>query len=156
MVTASTTPFEELAKLASHFVTAQQGMWDHAAWMLFLSHVQSEGLAISEVMQSKLGDLIKAMKEYHAAVSATQDIETAMSTVFNESVAFIQRQNGVWGQAEWENFVKTVQHNTGTWSAGMEAYLGGVLESLKDFYALLPAAPVEESAPAARRKLSPK
>ena len=144
MGTAKTTPFEELTKLASDFVTAQRGMWDHAAWMLFLSHVDREGVRISEDMQSKLGDLLEAMKEYHAAVSSTGDIETAMSTVFNESVAFIQRQKGVWGHAEWEDFVKTIRQNTRTWSAGMEAYLGGVLESLKVFYASLPAAPVEK------------
>jgi hypothetical protein len=156
MVTAKTTPFEELTKLASDFVTAQQGMWDHLAWTRFLSHVERKGVEISEDMQSQLGDLLEAMKEYHAAVSSTGDIETAMSTVFNESVAFIKRQKGVWGHAEWEDFVKTVQQNTRTWSAGMEAYLGGVLESLKVFYASLPPAPVEKSAPAAPRKPAPK
>jgi hypothetical protein len=156
MATARTTPFEGLTKLASDFVTAQQGMWDHAAWMLFLSHLEREGIAISEDMQARLGDLLEAMKEYHARVSSTEDIEKALGTVFNESAAFIQRQKGVWGHAEWEDFVKTIQQNTRTWSAGMEAYLGGVLESLKVFYTLLPAVPVEKSSPTAPRKPAPK
>jgi hypothetical protein len=109
MGTARTTPFEELTKLASDFVTAQRGMWDHAAWMHFLSHVEREGVEISEDMQSKVGDLLEAVKEYYAAVSSTEDGEKAMSTVFNEIVAFIKRQKGVWGHAEWEDFVRTIQ-----------------------------------------------
>lgn len=148
MATTKTAPFEELTKLASDFVTSQKGMWNHTAWMDFLSRVQQNGVELSEDVQSKLGDLLEAMKEYHATVSSTEDIEKAMSTVFNESVAFIKRQKGVWGHAEWEDFVKTMQQNTHTWTEGMEAYLGGVLESLKGFYRLSPAAPAEKAAPA--------
>jgi hypothetical protein len=70
MITARTTSFEELTKLVSDFVTAQRGMWDHAAWMLFLSHVEREGVEISEDMQSKLGDLLEAMKECNVVPSA--------------------------------------------------------------------------------------
>lgn len=148
MSTARTAPFEELTRLASDFVTSQKGMWDHRAWMDFLSNVQRKGVDVSEDMQSKLGDLLEAMKEYHMAVSSTEDIEKAMSTVLNGCVAFIQRQKGVWGHAEWEDFVRTMQQNTRTWSEGMEAYVGGVLESLKVFYMLSSAAPAKEAAPA--------
>jgi predicted flap endonuclease-1-like 5' DNA nuclease len=155
MATASTAPFEELTKTASDFVTPQRGMWDHEAWMDFLSRVQHKGVDVSEDMQSKLGDLLEAMKDCHTAVSSTDDIEQAMSTVFNESVAFIKRQKGVWGRAEWEDFLKTMQQNTRTWPEGTEAYLGGVLESLKEFYALPPAAAVEKSPPAASKRSSP-
>jgi hypothetical protein len=155
MATARTSPFEELTKLASDFVTSEKAMWDHRAWMDFLSRVQQKGVEISEEMQWKLGDLLEAMKEYHTAVSSTGDVQEAMSTVFNESVAFIKRQKGVWGHAEWEDFVKTIQQNTHTWSDGTEAYLGGVLESLKVFYALSSAAPVQKSAPDAPKSSSP-
>jgi hypothetical protein len=140
MASEKTATFEELTKLASDFVTSQKGMWDHTAWMDFLSHVQQKGIEISEDMQSMLGDLLEAMKEYHTAVSSTEDIEKAMSTVFDESVAFIKRQKGLWGHTEWEDFVKTMQENSRTWSEGTEAYLGGVLESLKAFYSLFPKA----------------
>jgi len=156
MATVSPVPFEDLTRLASGFVTSQKGMWDHTAWMDFLSRVQQEGVDISEETQSKLGDLLEAMKEYHTAVSSTEDVEQAMSTIFNESVAFIERQKGVWNHAEWEDFVKTIQQNMRTWSEGTEAYLGGVLESLKVFYALSPPAPVQKSAPEAPTKSSPK
>jgi len=147
MATARITPFEELTKLASDFVTSKKGMWDHRAWLDFLSRVRQKGVEISDDMQRKLGDLLEAMKEYHTAVSSTEEIQEVMSTVFNESVAFIKRQKGVWGHAEWEDFVRTIQQNTHTWSDGTEAYLGGVLESLKVFYAMSSAAPVQKSAP---------
>lgn len=147
MATSKTTSFQELTELASDFVTSQKGVWDHRAWTGFLSGVQHKGVEISEDMQSRLGDLLEAMKEYHTAVSSTEDVEKAMTTVFDESVAFIMRQNGVWGHAEWEDFLKTVQQNTKTWSEGTEAYLGGVLESLKGFYVSSPTAPAGKSAP---------
>jgi len=157
MATTRTAPFDVLTQLASDFVTSQKGMWDHKAWTDFLSHIQrKEGIEMSEEMQSQLGDLLEAMKEYHMAVSSTEDIENAMRTVLNECVAFIKRQKGVWGHAEWEDFVRTMQKNTRIWSEGMEAYLGGVLESLKGFYRLSAAAPVKKAAPAAPKKASPK
>lgn len=155
MVKVKTAPFDELTKLASDFVTSQKGMWDHAAWMDFLSLVQQKGIEITDDMQSMLGDLLEAMKEYHTAVSSTEDVEKAMCTVFDESVAFIKRQEGVWGHIEWEDFLKTMQENTRTWSDGTEAYLGGVMESLKAFYNLCPTASAQESAPATPKSPSP-
>ena len=113
MATASTASFEELTKTASDFVTSQSGMWDHKAWMDFLARVRTTGVEISEDMQPKLGDLLEAMREYHTAVSSTDDIEQAMSTVFNESVAFIKRQKGVWGHAEWEDFSREMLEQGG-------------------------------------------
>jgi len=154
MASSGITPFEELTKLASDFVTSQKGMWDHRAWMDFLSRVQRKGVEISEEMQSKLGDLLEAMKEYHTAITSTEDVQKAMSIVFDESVAFIIRQKGVWGHAEWEDFVKTIQQNTHTCSDGMEAYLGGVLESLKVFYTQPLVAPAQKPAPVAPTKSS--
>jgi hypothetical protein len=151
MATARAATFEELTKLASNFVTSQRGMWDHKAWTDFLAHVQQAGVEVSGEMQARLGDLLEAMKEYHTAVSSTNDIEQAMSTVFDESVAFIKRQKGAWGHAEWEDFVTTMQRNTQTWSAGTEAYLGGVLESLKVFYTSSPAAEAQETGPASQQ-----
>lgn len=155
MATARKTPFEELTNLATDFVTSRKGMWDHTAWMDFLSRVQQKEVAISEDMQSKLGDLLEAMKEYHTAVSSTDDIEKAMSTVLNDSVAFINRQKGVWGHAEWEDFVKTVQRNTRTWSEGTEAYLGGVLESLKVLYWLSSGTRFQKTASSSPKESSP-
>jgi len=155
MVAEHTTPFEELTRLASDFVTSQRGMWDHMAWMNFLSHVQRKGVETTEDIQRRLGDLLEAMKEYHMAVSSTEDVEEAMSMVFNESVAFIKRKKGVWDHDDWEDFVATMQRNTHTWSESTEAYLGGVLESLKSFYQLASFTPEQSSPPAEQKGFAP-
>lgn len=145
MTTQQAVPFDELTRLASEFVTQQQGMWDHSAWLDFLARVQGRGIEMSADMQANLGGLLEAMKEYHTAVSSTEDMEKAMSAVFENSVDFVTRHQGVWGHGDWKDFVRTMQENTRTWSEGMEAYLGGVLESLKVFYALYPTTTVKES-----------
>jgi predicted flap endonuclease-1-like 5' DNA nuclease len=151
MAAKQTVPFDELTRLASEFVTQQQGMWDYSAWLDFLARVQERGIEISADMQANLGGLLEAMKEYHTAVSSTGDIEKSMSAVLENSVDFAKRHQGVWGHIDWEDFLRTMQENTRTWSEGMEAYLGGVLESLKAFYALYPAMTVPESGSGARR-----
>jgi hypothetical protein len=38
MATVSPLPFEELARLASDYVTSQEGMLDYTAWMDFRRH----------------------------------------------------------------------------------------------------------------------
>jgi hypothetical protein len=45
----------ELTNLAFDFITTQKGVWDHAAWMDFLSRVQWKGVETSEDTYSKLG-----------------------------------------------------------------------------------------------------
>jgi hypothetical protein len=40
MATARTATLEELTKFSTYFVTKQKGLWDHIAWMDFLSSVQ--------------------------------------------------------------------------------------------------------------------
>jgi predicted flap endonuclease-1-like 5' DNA nuclease len=145
MATKQTTALDELARLGSEFVTAQQGMWEHTDWLDFLARVQGRGIEISPEMEANLGELLEAMKEYHTAISSTEDIDKAVNTVFLNSIDFVKRHQGVWGHADWEDFVRTMQLNAHAWSEGMDAYLGGVLESLKAFYALYPTVTVKES-----------
>jgi predicted flap endonuclease-1-like 5' DNA nuclease len=148
MATKKTATFEELTKLAADFVTKQKGMWDHSAWTDFVSRVKKEGFDITEEMQSHLGGLLEAMKQFYTAAASTESIENAMKTVVNDSVAFIKRQKGVWGHTEWEEFMGTIQQNTRSLSEGTSAYLGGVLESIKVFYSLSPALPGRQPASA--------
>ena len=150
MATEKAARFEELAKLATDFVTARKGFWDHAAWTDFLSNVQRKGFDISEEMQSSLGELLEAIKRFYGAAGSTESIEKALSAVINDSVAFVKRHNGVWGHSEWEDFVKTVRQNTHSLSEGATEYLGGVLESMKVFYRLSPVGVVQERMTAAR------
>jgi predicted flap endonuclease-1-like 5' DNA nuclease len=155
MPTEKSSGFEELTKLATDFVTAQKGLWDHAAWSEFLSNVRTKGFDVSTEMQSSLGELLEAMKRFYSAAASTESVEKAMRSVVNDSVAFVKKQKGVWGHTEWEEFVKTVRQNTIALSEGTTAYLGSVLESMKVFYGLSPIAVAQKRLRAARHKPSP-
>ena len=155
MATARKAPLEELTKLATDFVTTQKGFWDHTAWTDFVYGVQNKGFDISGEIQSNLGDLLEAMKRFYTATASTESMDNAMKTIVNDSVVFIEQHKGVWGHSDWEEFVKTVQQNTISLSEGTAGYLGGVLESIKVFYASSPVVAVQKSASAAKSKSSP-
>jgi len=143
MAHTQTDPFDELTRLADEFVTAQRGVWDHAAWLDFLARVQTSGIEISTDMEAHLGKLLEAMKEYQTAVSSTEKIEQAADTIFNNSIDFVKQHQGAWGHADWEDFLQTTQENVHAWSGGMEAYVGNILEALRPFYGLYPAVTVK-------------
>jgi len=145
---------DELAKLATDFVTKQKGLWDHAAWTDFLSNVRAKGFDITGEMQSSLGELLEAMKRFYSAAASTESMEKAMRAVVQDSVSFVKQHKGVWGHSDWEDFVKTARQNTQAVSEGTTSYLGGVLESMKVFYALSPVAVVQKRVSAARAKAS--
>ena len=146
MATVRTSTLEELTKLAADFVKKQNGLWDHAAWMDFVSNVQTKGFDISRDMQWNLGSLLEAMNQFYAAAASTKSMEKAMKTVVHDSVAFVTEHRGVWSHSDWEEFVKMVNHNTVTLSEGTAGYLGGVLESIKALYAISPVVAVQERA----------
>jgi len=154
MATEKTARFEELTRLASDFVTAQKGLWDHAAWTDFLSNVRKKGFDISDEMKTNLGELLEAMKGFYSAAASTKSVEKAMKGVVNESATFVKQHKGVWGHTDWEDFVKTVRQNTQTVSEGTMTYVGGILESMKVFYALSPVAAVQKRVSAARASSS--
>ena len=136
-MTVATPTFGDLVKLSSDFVTKQKGVWDHSAWLDFISNVQKKGFNISD-MESNLGEAIEAMKRFYTATASTQGIEKAMTNLAMDSAEFISKQKGVWGHEEWEAFVNSVKQNTFDLSEEAMAYLGGVLESMKVFYFLSP------------------
>lgn len=150
MTHTQTDPFDELTRLADEFVTAQRGVWDHAGWLDFLARLQTSGIEISTDMERNLGELLEAMKAYQTAVSSTEEIGQAANTIFRNSSDFVKQHQGVWGHADWEDFLQTTQENVHAWSGGMEAYVGNILEALKPFYALHPAVTVEASTSGAR------
>jgi predicted flap endonuclease-1-like 5' DNA nuclease len=154
MATEKAGKLDELAKLATDFVTTQKGLWDHAAWTDFLSSVRAKGFDITGEAQSSLGELLEAMKRFYSAAASTESMEKAMRTVVQDSVSFVKQHQGVWGHSDWEDFVKTVRQNTQAVSEGTTSYLGGVLESMKVFYALSPVAVVQKRVSAARAKAS--
>ncbi|WP_089729363.1 helix-hairpin-helix domain-containing protein [Candidatus Thiosymbion oneisti] len=155
MTTGKTTNIEELTKLAIDFVTTKKGLWDHAAWTDFMSSLQAKGFDLSGEMQTNLGNLLEAMRQFYTAAAATERVEKAVKTVVSDSVTFVKRHQGVWGHAEWEDFVKTVERNTLSLSEGTMAYLGGILESIKVFYALSPVGRVQKRLSAAPAETPP-
>jgi len=149
MTTGKTTSIEELTKLAIDFVTTKKGLWDHAAWMDFMSNLRAKGFDLSGDMQTNLGNLLEAMKRFYTAAAATESVEKAVKTIVSESVTFVKQHKGVWGHSEWEDFVKTVERNTLSLSEGAMTYLGGILESIKVFYALSPVGRIQKRLSAA-------
>ena len=139
MVKVTTTTYDDLVKLAGEFVTSRKGIWDHSAWLDFVSGVQKAGFDLSEEMQSHLGELLEATKRFYEASASVEGIDKAMMTILIDSGEFIRQQRGIWGHAEWEAFTKQIQNNTLALTQETTGYLGGILEATRVFYAVSPA-----------------
>lgn len=155
MAAGTTTKFEELTKLATDFVTTRKGLWDHAAWMGFMSDLQAKGFDLSEEVQANLGTMLEAMKQFYTAAASTEHVEKAVKAVVSDSVTFVKQHKGIWDHSEWEDFVQTVERNTFSLSEGATAYLGGILEAVKTLYALSPVAVAQKRLSAARGETAP-
>ena len=156
MVEVTTTAFHDMAKLAGEFVTSRKGIWDHSAWLVFLADVQKAGVELSEEMQSHLGELLEATKRFYAASASVEGIDKAMMTILKDTGEFIRQQRGIWGHAEWEAFTKQIQDNTLALNQETTAYLGGILEATRDFYAVSPAPATPKKAPVKAAKKATK
>lgn len=140
MARAIKTGVDDLVKLAGEFVTRRKGVWDHTDWLDFVADVQKLGFNLSEEMQSRLGELLEAMKRFYTASASVDGIDKAMTTILSDSWKFIWQQRGTWGHAEWETFAKQTQKNTLNLTQESTAYLGGILEATRAFYAISPTA----------------
>jgi hypothetical protein len=47
---------------------------------------------------------------------------------------FVEKHNGVWSHAQWQEFLSIAEKSGIPVVAGLESYLGDVVESMKDFY----------------------
>ena len=155
MVKATTTTFDDLVELTGEFVTSRKGLWDHSAWLDFLAGAQKAGFDVSKEMQSQLGELLEATKRFYAASASVEGIDKAMMAVLRDSGEFIQRQRGIWGHPEWEAFIKQTQDNTLALTQETTAYLGGILEATRSFYAISPAPAAPKEAPKQTPKGAP-
>jgi predicted flap endonuclease-1-like 5' DNA nuclease len=154
MVKLSSAGFDEIIKLAGSFVTENQGVWDHSAWLEFLAKVQKMGVEVSNGMQSNLGELLESMKRFYQATASTAGMEKAMKTIARDSVKFIKQQQGVWGHNEWEAFAQGVRENAVSLTEEATAYLGGILESVRTFYAILPPPSSSSSAQTEKKSVA--
>ncbi len=152
---------DEIVRLAGDFVTQQQGNWDHAEWLGFLSTLQKKGFEISDEAQGYVGQMLEATKSFYQATASTQGIEKTLNSVASRSVEFVTEHQGVWGHADWEAFSRDLQQNTLSLTEETVAYLGGILESIKAFYGVSavsispPEKPVITS-PASKQTTRPK
>lgn len=128
--------FEDLMELATKFVEQQGGTWDHSAWLEFLSELQKKGFSISHDMQSYMGNMMESMKKLHSSLSATSGLENIMLGISENTISFIKKTKGVWDHSAWEAFVKDIQKKGVEVNEETKNYLGKVLESAKELYAI--------------------
>ncbi len=130
--------FDILIDLSRKFVEGQKGVWDHTAWMDFLSDVQKKGVELSDDMTAYLGSVLEAMKNVYGAATATKGIGKVMSDGSKLTVDFITKTKGVWDQAGWELFLKDLQKKGVELTDETTSYFGEVLEASRKLYTISP------------------
>ncbi len=126
--------FDLLIDLARKFVETQKGVWDHTAWLDFLSDVQKKGFALSDDMKNYLGSVLDAMKEVYDTTSATNNMENVMLEVFKNTVDFIKYTQGILTPSGLEAFLKDLQKKGVDLTEETTSYIGEVLDSVKELY----------------------
>ncbi|MBF0338515.1 MAG: hypothetical protein HQL05_11865 [Nitrospirae bacterium] len=132
--------FDELIELAAKFVERQKGIWDHTAWMDFLTEVQKMGFETTEEMKAYLGTLLEAMKKFYGAATTTDGITNAMMALAENSVGFIKKTKGAWDHSVWMEYLQDVRKKGLAVSDETTKYMGSVMESMKDLYVFPPIA----------------
>ena len=144
--------FDVLIDLAGKFVDSQKGMWDHTAWLNFLSEAQKKGLELSDEMRDNLGLVLESMKKFYNTVAATQGIENAMAGISWHIIDFFKKTGIVGEQAEFEAYIEGLQKKGVDLTDETIAYLKGIFESTKGLYTLLPSEVTEEKAKKVTKK----
>ena len=129
--------FDVLVDLAGKFVESQKGVWDHTAWLNFVSDVQQKGLELSDDMKDNLGLVLESMKKFYSASIATKGIENVMAGISNYTIDYFKKTKGVWDQSQWEAYVNDIQKKGVELTDETKSYLGEISESLQEFYTLL-------------------
>ncbi|KJR43521.1 hypothetical protein MCHI_000583 [Candidatus Magnetoovum chiemensis] len=122
--------------LSTKFVQKQGGVWDHTAWLEFISEVQKKGFAISNDMQSNIGKFIESLKNIHNSMTSTSGIEKVMLGITDNITSFIKNNKGNWDHSAWEELVKDIQKKGVDLSDESKSYLGNVVEAAKGLYTL--------------------
>ncbi len=133
---------DELIKNAANFVEKQQGMWDHNAWLNFISDAQKKGVQLSEEMQSYIGGMLEAMKKIYQTQTMEDSnaaISETMASLSSLTADFIKKTKGIWDHTGWEDFITELQQKGISLTEETREYIGEVLESAKEFYKTMPA-----------------
>ena len=137
-MTEQSTRLFDLLKRSSDFVIERKGEWDHSAWTEFVASVSRGETDLNAEMQAHLGKTLEAIKSFYTATASTRGVNDAMANIMRNITQFISTHKSVWGHAEWEAFIQTVQADTVNLNEQAVAYLGGILESSKPLYSLAP------------------
>ena len=144
--------FDVLIDLAGKFIDSQKGMWDHTAWVNFLSEAQKKTVELSDDMKNNLGLVLESMKKFYNASTATKGMENVMAGISEHTINFFKKTKGVWDQSELETYVKDIQKKGFDLTDETRSYLGEVFESLKGFYTVLSPGEKETKAPTKEAK----
>ena len=125
--------FDVLIDLAGKFVDSQKGMWDHTAWLNFLSEAQKKTVELSDDMKNNLGLVLESMKKFYNGSTATKGMENVMAGISEHTINFFKKTKGVWDQSEFETYVKDIQKEGFDLTDETRSYLGEVFESLGGF-----------------------
>ncbi len=137
--------FDVLMDLAGKFVERQKGVWDHTAWLDFLSEIQKKGFELSDGMKDYLGVMLEGMKKVYNAAGDTKGVEKVMSDLSHLTVNFMKKTKSVWDQSGWESFLKDLQKKGIDLSDETGSYLAGVLDAARELYNVSPAAVKKET-----------
>ncbi len=137
--------FDVLIDLSRKFVESQKGVWDHTAWMDFLSGVQKKGFELSDDMKTYLGSVLETMKKVYDAATATKGMERAMSDVSKLTVDFLKYTQGIWTPPGLEAFLKDLQKKGVEFTDETRSYFEEVLEAARQLYTISPVVSKKEA-----------
>ncbi len=138
MARKATPPFESLIDLAGKFVEQRKGVWDHEAWLNFLSDVTKNGFELTKEMTDYLGSVLESMKQFYQATASTAGMTKVLADIPQDVVTFIQDHKGVWGQSEREQFLDELRKKGAAYTDETTNYVGGILDSVNKIYGLSP------------------
>lgn len=129
MVTKS---MKDFMSMASKFVESNKGVWDHTAWLDFVSDAQKKGVEMCDDTKACAGTVMEAMRKYYMTMMETKGMANIMGEVSDSTIKFIKDTKGTWNHAEWEAFVKTMQEKGMKMNDEAKNYLGTMLEATKE------------------------
>ncbi len=157
MAVKSMGGFDILIDLSRKFVENKTGVWDHTAWLDFLTDAQKRGIELTDEMKTHLGSVLESMKKVYEATSSTKGMEKVMADVSRLTVNFVKEKKGVWGHSGWESFLKDFQKKGFDLTVETSSHIGAVLDASRQLYMLSPvlskkeAKEVKKPAPAKKK-----
>ena len=130
--------FDTLMNLSGRFVESQKGVWNHTAWLDFLSGIQKKGFELTDSMKTYIGSVLESMKKIYEASVATKRLEKVIADISDHTVSFMKSTKGIWNQKGWESYLRGLKGKGIDLTDETRNYLGGVLEAAREIYTITP------------------